>query len=223
VLKGVAANTVLPRIGSRIFKPSKRIETVVRKFKKSTDPKQSSTTQATEQINASQSQQNQHTEVVTPDGTKIQVQESKRPLDELVQLQDKNSRGQKSEVSIDKKPSIQLLENKTNYVSKTINGKTFLEVQHPIIDSIKTGSALKLDPHHAFDNKIDNFVRYASKFSLQGNDGICRELYQLEGSLDGVNGVFEWILDPRPEKGVTHRLFIKDGIITGKPNMIPKK
>jgi hypothetical protein len=97
VLKGVAANTVLPRIGSRIFKPSKRIETVVRKFKKGTDPKQSSITQATEQINASQSQQNQHTEVVTTDGIKVQVQESPQPSDELVQLRDKNTGKQKSD------------------------------------------------------------------------------------------------------------------------------
>jgi hypothetical protein len=170
----------------------------------------------------------EHVAVVTPDGTKITVQETPQTIEKLVHLQEKNSVGQSLKSSIDKETSIsqtsiQLLENETNYISKTVNGRTFLEVQHPVIDSIKTGSALKFDSHHAFDSKIDNFVRYASKFSLKGNDGICRELYQLEGSLDNINGIFEWILDPRPEKGVTHRLFIKGGAITGQPNMIPKK
>ena len=60
-------------------------------------------------------------------------------------------------------------------------------------------------------------------FSIKGGDGLTRELYQLEGSLNGVSGVFEWIVDSRPEKGVTHRLFIKDGTITGKPNMISRR
>jgi filamentous hemagglutinin len=43
-------------------------------------------------------------------------------------------------------------------------------------------------------------------------------LYQVEGSLNGQNGVFEWIV----ERGeVTHRLFIPRGTITGRPNQRP--
>lgn len=168
-----------------------------------------------------------HPEMVTAEGVVVKgVHEVATEQSLLQKMSNETQKAKKlnTEVSIGElNTSVQLLENEANYITKTINGKTFLEVQHPVIDSIRTDSALKLDPHHAFDNRIDNFVRYASKFSLEGNDGIVRELYQLEGSLDGISGLFEWILDPRPEKGVTHRLFIKDGTITGKPNIRVKK
>ena len=51
-------------------------------------------------------------------------------------------------------------------------------------------------------------------------DGITRTLYQIEGSLNGKEGVFEWIVDPN--NGVTHRNFIENGKVTGKPNNYPK-
>ena len=50
---------------------------------------------------------------------------------------------------------------------------------------------------------------------------ICRvvsDLYQLQGSLRGKPGVFEWIVDQRQ---VTHRRFIPGGTTTGFPNQIP--
>jgi hypothetical protein len=74
-----------------------------------------------------------------------------------------------------------------------------------------------LDTYHAFHDLVDNFARIAERFSLKGKDGILRNLYQIEGSLNGIDGVFEWIVDPRPNYGVTHRLFIKNGKITGRP------
>lgn len=46
------------------------------------------------------------------------------------------------------------------------------------------------------------------------------ELRQIEGSNNGVGGVFEWIVD---EGNVTHRRFIPGGQVTGLPNQIPKK
>jgi len=94
-----------------------------------------------------------------------------------------------------------------------------LIIDHPVINNIRTGSALKLDAHHAFPNIIDNFVRHAEKFNIKGNDGIVRELYQIEGSLNGHLGIFEWIVDPRINLGVIHRIFIKNGKTTGKPNV----
>ncbi|MED1093567.1 S-layer protein [Bacillus paramycoides] len=104
------------------------------------------------------------------------------------------------------------LEKAAKYKPKTI------EINNPVLDNIRTGSALKIDELHAFNNIIDNYVSYASKFDLVGGDGVKRQLYQVEGSLNGKKGVFEWIVDPDPKKGVTHRRFIEGVGVTGKPN-----
>lgn len=106
--------------------------------------------------------------------------------------------------------------------SITLNHLTGSEpVSNPVTDSIRTGSALKPDAHHAFPDIVDNYAGYASRFTITGGDGKERMLLQLEGSLNGVPGVFEWIVDPDPSRGVTHRRFISHGIITGKPNQRP--
>lgn len=46
------------------------------------------------------------------------------------------------------------------------------------------------------------------------------ELRQVEGSNDGVDGVFERIVD---QGDVTHRRFIPNGTVTGLPNQPPEK
>ncbi len=80
----------------------------------------------------------------------------------------------------------------------------------------RVGKATKLDAHHAFPDIIDNYAGRAKIFSIKGADGKKRKLYQINGSLNGKDGIFEWILDN--DKGVTHRRFIPNGKITGKPN-----
>jgi len=111
------------------------------------------------------------------------------------------------------------LENDVQYICKNVDGRNFLEIKHPVLENIRTGHALKPDLYHAFNNIIDNFARDAQKFALMGKDGFLKTLYQIEGSFDGVPGIFEWIVDSRPDHGVTHRFFIKNGKITGKPNI----
>jgi hypothetical protein len=98
----------------------------------------------------------------------------------------------------------------------------FVEIKNPVLDNIRTGSALKPDSHHAFHDIVDNFVQQAEKFIIKSGDPIIRELYQIEGSLNGQQGIFEWIVDPRPNYGVTHRMFIKNGKITGRPNIFAR-
>lgn len=91
-----------------------------------------------------------------------------------------------------------------------------VENHNPVVESERVGSALKPDSDHAFPDIVDNYASYARQFSLVGGDGQQRSLFQLEGSLNGVAGVFEWIVDSG--LGVTHRRFIRHGKITGKPN-----
>jgi len=99
-----------------------------------------------------------------------------------------------------------------------------IDLQHPVLDGDRVGNANKLDFHHAFPDLIDNFSRDAQQFSIptKGEGGVIvrnSNLYQLEGSLNGTNGVFEWIVD---QGSITHRRFIPGGKVTGKPNQIPQ-
>ncbi len=64
---------------------------------------------------------------------------------------------------------------------------------------------------HGFSDIVDNYANSAQAFYL--NDGAV--LYQVEGSYNGINGVFEWIVD----KGyITHRRFKAGGYINGFSN-----
>ena len=89
-------------------------------------------------------------------------------------------------------------------------------IKNPIVDSQRVGSALKTDPHHSFNDIVDNYAGSARTFRIKGGDGKTRILYQLKGSLNGQKGIFEWIYDST--RGVTHRRFIPNGRITGRPN-----
>ena len=89
-------------------------------------------------------------------------------------------------------------------------------ISNPIVNSKRVGSAQKSDPHHSFSDIVDNYVGNAKTFTLKGGDGKTRTLYQVQGSLNGKKGIFEWIYDSN--KGVTHRRFIPNGKITGRPN-----
>ncbi|WHA05384.1 hypothetical protein N3Z17_02420 [Candidatus Bandiella numerosa] len=96
---------------------------------------------------------------------------------------------------------------------------------NPILDKPRVGSAKKSDLHHSFNDIIDHYAGDASKFQIPskssgGKISRMSELRQLEGSYNGKNGIFEWIID---NNQVTHRRFIPNGKITGYPNQLVKK
>ncbi|WP_247538246.1 beta strand repeat-containing protein [Ralstonia pseudosolanacearum] len=66
---------------------------------------------------------------------------------------------------------------------------------------------------HGFSDIIDNYAGAAQQITLSNG----AKLYQLEGSLNGVAGRYEWIVDPRLG-GVTHRMFVPGGKINGVPS-----
>ncbi len=82
-------------------------------------------------------------------------------------------------------------------------------ISNDIINLPRVGSALKSDPFHSFPDIVDNYAGMATKTSLRN-----AMLYQLEGSLNGHLGRFEWIVQ---DHQVTHRLFVKGGGINGIP------
>jgi hypothetical protein len=65
---------------------------------------------------------------------------------------------------------------------------------------------------HGFPDIVDNYAGSATKFSLSNG----ASLYQISGSLNGVAGRFEWIVDPNLG-GVSHRMFVQNGSINGIP------
>lgn len=82
---------------------------------------------------------------------------------------------------------------------------------NPIEGLPRVGHALKKDWFHSFPNIIDNYASGATRFTL--SDG--GELYQIEGSLGGKPGRFEWIVRSGE---VVHRFFVENGTINGIPS-----
>ncbi|MDR4903054.1 T7SS effector LXG polymorphic toxin [Bacillus mycoides] len=136
------------------------------------------------------------------------------------------------------------MDNTSNKTSGD-NPKVIEELEGPVIDGKRVGSGEKIDkvkpiwgrdekgkpiivkefPHvpkeHGFSDIVDNYSRFADEFPLVGGDRISRRFFQIEGSNGGKKGVFEWIVEPNGN--VSHRRFIENGIVTGKPNQVPKK
>lgn len=55
-----------------------------------------------------------------------------------------------------------------------------------------------------------------SVFSIVGGDGINYTLLQVEGGVNGKDGIFEYIINAAGE--VTHQRFKVGGVISGTPN-----
>ena len=84
-------------------------------------------------------------------------------------------------------------------------------ISNDIINLPRTGSALKTDAYHAFPDIVDNYAGHAIRTPIHN-----ATLYQLQGSLNGIPGRFEWIVQ---NQQVTHRLFVEGGGINGIPIM----
>ena len=91
--------------------------------------------------------------------------------------------------------------------------KVIAEVSNDIVEADRMGSALKTDQYHSINDIIDNYAGLAKKTTI--NNGM---LYQIEGSFNGIDGRFEWIIDSGMGKypgKVSHRLFVPTGKIVG--------
>ena len=82
-------------------------------------------------------------------------------------------------------------------------------INNDVLNTERAGSALKSDAYHAFPDIVDNYVGFAEKIKLSRGT-----LYQLKGSLNGVEGRFEWIIQ---NGKTTHRMFVKGGGINKIP------
>jgi filamentous hemagglutinin len=104
-------------------------------------------------------------------------------------------------------------------VDENFKIKGAANIENPVLSKPRSAS-VKLDSHHNFNEIIDNYAGDATSFKIPtknhaGNVVRTSELRQIEGSLNGKDGIFEWIID---QNKVTHRRFIPGGKITGMPN-----
>ncbi|MBP2153428.1 VENN motif pre-toxin domain-containing protein [Erwinia rhapontici] len=100
--------------------------------------------------------------------------------------------------------------------------KTLSQTAEKILTYNRTGSGLKADPSHRSSSFLSKEQLEAGKvFTIVGGDGIKRTLLQANGSFNGGNGIFEYIVDP--SGSITHQRFISGGVINGMPNQRVKK
>jgi hypothetical protein len=63
------------------------------------------------------------------------------------------------------------------------------------------------DLYHAFPSTIDSFGSYGTVSKIVGQDGLVRTQVEINGSVNGVNGAYQYIIEPNGIN-VNHRLFV---------------
>jgi RHS repeat-associated protein len=103
-------------------------------------------------------------------------------------------------------------------ITPTASGvKCTTELAEKILSAERVGSGLQADAaHRAASFLTPEQLQAGTSFLFKGGDGIERTLLQAEGSFNGNQGIYEYILDPSGQ--VTHQRFIPGGKITGVPN-----
>ena len=87
-----------------------------------------------------------------------------------------------------------------------------------ITNADRSSTALsKSDPgHRAASYLSEAQLAKGTTFNITGGDGVQRTLLQVNGGLNGKNGIFEYIIDANGT--ISHQRFIEGGIINGVPN-----
>ncbi len=86
-----------------------------------------------------------------------------------------------------------------------------------VYNADRVGSAVKDDPTHKAASYLSKEQLASGRtYSYRGGDGRIYKLLQTEGQLNGVDGIYEYIIDDMGQ--VTHQRFIQGGIYTGFPN-----
>jgi hypothetical protein len=62
------------------------------------------------------------------------------------------------------------------------------------------------DKYHGFPRIVDNYGGTGKIQNIIGGDGVARIKLTIEGSLNGKNGIFEYIIEPN--NMINHRLFV---------------
>lgn len=100
--------------------------------------------------------------------------------------------------------------NKFIKISDDVSIKPINELEEDPLEKIeytqKVMKQMEKGDYHDFPTTVDQYGKYGKIETLEGGDGILRTKVSIEGTYDGKNGVFEYIIEP---DGTTcnHRLF----------------
>ena len=71
---------------------------------------------------------------------------------------------------------------------------------------VQVQMSTRADKHHAFPLIVDNYAGRGTLKNFVGDDGIARQRLQIQGSLNGKEGYFDYIIEPTGI--INHRQFI---------------
>ena len=95
-----------------------------------------------------------------------------------------------------------------NYGRDVVSESCNVVKKNPLNGTVYTPRVLKkmsIDYYHGFPRVVDNYGRYGKVSRIVGGDGITRTKLEIIGSYRGLDGVFEYIIEPNRE--IKHRLF----------------
>ncbi|MCL5022338.1 MAG: RHS repeat-associated core domain-containing protein [Nitrospirae bacterium] len=92
----------------------------------------------------------------------------------------------------------------------SIEGRALLEAR-PVASALKGDAA-----HRSASFMREEAARNGTHFEIVGGDGVTRTLTQVEGTLNGQTGRFEYIVEKTGN--LTHQRFVPNGSINGIPN-----
>jgi hypothetical protein len=102
------------------------------------------------------------------------------------------------------KPGLTTISNS----GSTISNQAPSLANNPLANTTYTSKVvgqMAKDAHHGFPLEVDNFGAYGQLSPIKGGDGIQRIFLRIDGSLNGKDGFFEYLLEPNGS--VNHRLF----------------
>jgi filamentous hemagglutinin len=129
--------------------------------------------------------------------------------------------------AVSKTATVAKLTNQLKHLNHADNAADFAKyraalAQQEIAKAPRVGSALKADKmHKAGTFVVDEIGEKAQVFGIRGGDGIQRTLVQMPGSVNGQQGIFEWILEQNGD--LSHQRFIPGAPVSGIPNLPPSQ
>lgn len=124
----------------------------------------------------------------------------------------------KVQPKLDLKPEVKASSKALEKPKATVCKSNVQVIANKIVRAERTRTALMKDDkfHRAASYLSEDHIASGKVFNITGGDGVIRTLLQVEGQIDDIVGIFEYILDSNGK--ISHQLFKPGGVINGIPN-----